>query len=151
MPTAAAARATLQDLVFEMHGAIDSRDANRLAGSTTGSAMSEPRSYGVMERLDGIAQRPLVDIVALQPIRRIVVQNADGARSSRRSATSCRRRAASRTPVALRVEQTLANGITPSRTVFGLQAPFRLLVGERCRPSGGHGAHCGAAAREAAQ
>ncbi|MBC7989022.1 MAG: hypothetical protein H7Y19_05500 [Luteimonas sp.] len=115
----------LQDLIYEMTAAIDSRDVNRLASLYHWVGMSSRGSYGVMGRLDGIAQRPLVDIVALQPIRRIVVQNDDGTRSSVDPTgvdpTYYPQASANRTPVALRVEQTLANGSTPSRTVFGLR------------------------------
>ncbi len=110
----------LQDLIYEMTAAIDSRDVNRLASLYHWVGMSSRGSYGVMGRLDGIAQRPLVDIVALQPIRRIVVQSDDGTRSSV-DPGYYPQASANRTPVALRVEQTLANGITPSRTVFGLR------------------------------
>ena len=110
----------LQDLIYEMTAAIDSRDVNRLASLYHWVGMSSRGSYGVMGRLDGIAQRPLVDIVALQPIRHIVVQNDDGTRSSV-DPGYYPQASANRTPVALRVEQTLANGITPSRTVFGLR------------------------------
>ena len=110
----------LQDLIYEMTAAIDSRDVNRLASLYHWVGMSSRGSYGVMARLDGIAQRPLVDIVALQPIRRIVVQNDDGTRSSV-DPDYYPQASANRTPVALRVEQTVVNGSTPSRTVFGLR------------------------------
>ena len=110
----------LQDLIYEMTAAIDSRDVNRLASLYHWVGMSSRGSYGVMARLDGIAQRPLVDIVALQPIRRIVVQNDDGTRSSV-DPSYYPQASANRTPVALRVEQTVVNGSTPSRTVFGLR------------------------------
>ena len=110
----------LQDLIYEMTAAIDSRDVNRLAALYHWVGISSRGSYGVMGRLDGIAQRPLVDIVALQPIRRIVVQNDDGTRSSV-DPNYYPQASANRTPVALRVEQTVVNGSTPSRTVFGLR------------------------------
>ena len=72
-----------------------------------------------MGRLDSIAQRPLVDIVALQPIRRVVI-GSDGTQSGA-DPDYFPQASANRTPVALRVEQTSGNGSTPSRTVFGLR------------------------------
>jgi len=110
----------LQDLIFEMTAAIDSRDVNRLASLYHWVGMSSRSSVGVMGRLDTIAQRPLVDIIALQPVRRVVVGEEDSAQPDI-DPDDYPRAAANRTPVALRVEQTLANGSTPARTVFGLR------------------------------
>ena len=63
-----------------------------------------------MDRLDGIARRPLVDIVPVYPAA------ADGEAGDYYPQTTVRR-----APVALRLEQTLGNGSTPSRTVLGLR------------------------------
>ena len=53
----------LQDLVYELTTAIDSRDVNRLAGVYQWTGTSTRTGYALMQRLDAIAQRPLVDIV----------------------------------------------------------------------------------------
>ena len=130
---------TLQDLVFEMTTAIDGRDANRLAAVYHWPGTSAESGYQIWGRLDAIVNRPLVDIVPVAPMRRPPQEPApdvhasngtsdDAAETARTDApvdpdlypqTSIRR-----TPVALRVEQTLANGATPSRTVFGLTHYF---------------------------
>lgn len=103
----------LQDLVYEITTAIDSRDANRLASVYHWPGMASSQGYRVLARLDGIAQRPLVDIVPVSPV------SPDGVDGDLYPQTSVRH-----APVALRLEQTLANGSTPSSTVFGLQRHF---------------------------
>lgn len=97
---------TLRDLMFEIGAAIDANDPNRLAGLYHWAGMSTRQAYEVIDRLDAIAQRPLIDIMPLMP----------GAGDGGYLHTP-----APREPVGLRIEQTLANGITPSRTLFGLQ------------------------------
>lgn len=101
---------TLQDLVFEMTSAIDGRDVNRLASVVHWVGVSTRNGYSLMRRLDTIANRPLVDIVSVTP-------RAPGDLDGDYYPQTTVRNA----PVALRVEQTLSNGSTPSRTVFGLQ------------------------------
>ncbi len=101
---------SLQDLVYELTTAIDSRDVNRLAGVYDWAGMSTGNGYRVMSRLDAIAQRPLVDVVPIS------AASADGEDGDYYPQTTVRR-----APVGLRIEQTLANGSTPSRTVLGLR------------------------------
>lgn len=134
---------TLQDLVFEMTTAIDSRDANRLASVYHWTGQSADAAYRIWNRLDAIANRPLVDIVpvmpaspaevgdAVQPIAaeatkapaKEVLTGTPAGASTRNDAADgdlYPQTTVRRNPVALRVEQTLSNGSTPSRTVFGL-------------------------------
>ena len=101
--------------------------------STTGSGMSSSGAASVMDRLDAIVQRPLVDIVPVYA----------GQRRRARTTTTTRRPPCGARRSALRVEQTLANGSTPSRTVFGLRRHFgcwwvqsvdAITTCERCRP-----------------
>ena len=99
----------LQDLVFEITTAIDSRDANRLASVYHWTGMSSGQAYAVLARLDGVVKRPLVDIAPVMPA------SAEGVDGDLYPQTTVRR-----APVGLRIEQTLANGSTPSHTVFGL-------------------------------
>ncbi len=100
----------LQDLVYELTSAIDSQDVNRLAGVYHWAGMSNRNGYALMSRLGAIVKRPLVDIIPVTP------GNPEGDYYPQ---TTVRR-----APVALRVEQTLSNGSTPSRTVFGLRRHF---------------------------
>lgn len=100
----------LQDLVYELTTAIDSRDVNRLAGVYHWVGMSSRTGYAVMRQLDAIAKRPLVDIIPVAPA------SADGVDGDYYPQAVVRR-----APVGLRLEQTLGNGSTPSRTVLGLR------------------------------
>ena len=104
---------TLQDLVFEVTTAVDTRDVNRLAGVYGWSGMSNSAGYALMDRLQAIVARPLVDVVPVYPGE----VSATGGDYFPQTTTR-------RAPVALRLEQTLANGTTPSRTVFGLRRGF---------------------------
>ena len=105
---------TLRDLVYELTTAIDSRDVNRLAGVYDWSGMSTSSAYAVMDRLDAIAQRPLVDVTPVVP----QVAEADGNLVDGEYYPQVALR---RAPVGLRLEQTLGKSATPSRTVFGLR------------------------------
>lgn len=105
----------LQDLVYEMTTAIDAHDPNRLAGVYHWVGVSSRNATGIMNRLDSVARRPLVDIV---PVAARTPASED--EELYYPSTIPQRRA----PVALRVEQTLGNNSTPSRTVFGLQRHF---------------------------
>ncbi len=122
----------MQDLVAEMTGAFNAHDANRLAGIYHWTGMSGDSAYAVMARLDAIVQRPLVDIVPVMPAEpEPATEPAMGAsdaglpiRAEFDPVEPPPAPAVRRAPVALRVEQTLANGATPSHTVFGLQKHF---------------------------
>jgi hypothetical protein len=130
---------TLQDLVFEMTTAIDGRDANRLAAVYHWPGTSAESGYRIWTRLDDIVNRPLVDIVPVAPMIRPPPQPAPEGQSAERTSNDAVETVRTvppldpelypqttirRNPVALRVEQTLANGATPSRTVFGLTHYF---------------------------
>jgi hypothetical protein len=104
----------LQDLVYEMTTAIDASDVNRLAGVYDWVGASSSSAATLMDRLDLVAQRPLVDIVPVTA--GTPAADRDDPMADLYPQTTVRR-----PPVALRVEQTLANGSTPSRTVFGLR------------------------------
>jgi hypothetical protein len=101
-----------QDLLYELTTAIDSRDVNRLAALYHWPGMSATPALRVMRQLDAIVQRPLVDIV---PIQAATPGDEDGYEGYYVQTTT------RRPPVGLRLEQTLANGTTPSRTVLGLR------------------------------
>lgn len=112
----------VDDLVFEMTGAFHARDANRLAGVYHWAGMAGSAAYDVMARLDDLVQKPLVDIVPVLPDEPEPVTGADPSIAAFEAPAEPAPRA--RAPVGLRVEQTQANGITPARTVFGLQRHF---------------------------
>lgn len=101
---------SFQDLLYELTTAIDSGDVNRLAGLYHWPGMSASAALRVMRQLDAIARRPLVDVVPM------LAPGPDGGDDGYYVQTTVRR-----PPVALRLEQTLADGSTPSRTVFGLR------------------------------
>ncbi|WP_159015533.1 hypothetical protein [Cognatiluteimonas profundi] len=101
---------TLQDLVFELTAAIDARDVNRMAGIYHWVGLSGATAYTVMDRLQVIVQRPLVDISPLFP-------SGPGGEQGDYYPQATTRRA----PTGLRLEQTLANGSTPAHTVLGLR------------------------------
>lgn len=158
---------TLQDLTLELTMAIDARDANRLAALYHWPGIGTRSGYAIMERLDAVAQRPLVDARPLFPEDVPAVTStplpapAPGtaatagpeaahppssvelmrrsspwrpstmalARSGETPTTAAHAPVAEaapqpprrRVPYALQVDQTLAGGSTPSRTVFGLR------------------------------
>lgn len=112
--------ASLQELVHEMTFAIDAQDVNRLAGLYHWVGVSSRSSHALMDRLQVIVRRPLVDIAPVYPAPREPEPVGDGDfEVSLDAMTSAPRRAQAAS--ALRVEQTLANSATPSRTVFGLR------------------------------
>ena len=100
---------SLQDLLYELGTAIDSADVNRLAGVYHWVGMSSGHAATVMRRLDVIAHRPLADIVPLY------AGDGDGSDDYYPQTTM------RRTPIGVRLEQTLANGSTPARTTLGLR------------------------------
>jgi hypothetical protein len=104
----------LQDLVYEMTTAIDAGDVNRLAGVYHWVGVSSSAAASLMDRLDAVVRRPLVDIVPVAaPSPEPAATDLQGSLYPQATVR--------RPPVGLRVEQTLANGTTPSRTVFGLR------------------------------
>lgn len=114
---------TLSDLVHQITAAIDNKDVNRLASIYQWTGISNASANRILDRLEAIAQRPLVDIVPIRPRPPPIVdengvvidENSDGYYPQ----TTIRQR-----PVGLRLEQTLANGSTPSQTVFGLHRSY---------------------------
>jgi len=105
---------TLQDLVYELTSAIDSRDVNRLAGLYDWAGMSSSRANDIMDRLDAIAQRPLVDVLPVMPR----APDEDGALVDGEYYPQDTVR---RAPVGLRLEQTIGKSAAPTRTVLGLR------------------------------
>ncbi len=130
---------TLQELVYAITNAIDTRDANRLGEVYHWVGHDQSSGYRVLDRLQAIVDRPLIDIVPLRAAPASVENDAPGPAPAAATDTPAapaaapgqpadtdaldppRRTVRPRAPVALRLEQTLANGSTPSRTVFSLR------------------------------
>lgn len=115
---------TLSDLVYQITAAVENKDVNRLASVYQWSGVSNAAANSILNRLEVIVKRPLVDIAPVRPAPApildengiVVDANADGYYPQT---------AAPQRPVALRLEQTLANGSTPSQTVFGLHRSYK--------------------------
>jgi hypothetical protein len=113
---------SVQDLAYSLGNAIQTGDVNQLAGLYDFSGASTASGYRLMERLEIIAKRPLVDVQPMysggydpysDPYAGVLEFDQNG--------TVIPRPAVRPRLVGLRVEQTLANNSTPSRTVFGLR------------------------------
>ena len=114
---------TLSDLVAQVSMAITAGDVNRLAGVYHWSGVSDASALRILDQLDAVVQRPLVDIVPVRPAPApildaegaVVDQNRDGYYPTTTRQTR---------PVGLRIVQTLKNGATPSNTTFGLRRAY---------------------------
>ena len=106
------------ELVLRVSSAIGQQDANQLAGVYHWAGMSGRQSAAVMRRLDSVVQRPLAGVV---PVMRQTFGELGATVSD---AEYYARRPLAQRPVALRIEQSSADGITPSSTVFGLHRHF---------------------------
>lgn len=142
----------LHELMFEMSTAIDARDANRLANVYHWAGMSGRAGYSVMDQLDTVVRRPLVDIVPVMPAvadpwAGMQLAHAAGPAAIDAPMPGGPAVAAAAAleetldeiepvplpldlsappsqPVALRLVQTLEDGATPSETVFDLHEHF---------------------------
>ena len=115
----------MRDLVFEVTAAIDARDTNRLARSYHWPGISTRSGYALIERLDAIASRPLLNVTALRPARTVVAASGQSSWGIPATLTAPPPPPATpeppQRPVALRIDQVLADGITPSSTTFRLR------------------------------
>jgi hypothetical protein len=135
----------LQDLIYEITSAVDQRDVNRLGAVYHWIGMNAEGGHRVLDRLQAIVDRPLVDIVVIRGAGRSASTPRPGS-DAQPSAGAAPFTPASPTadtfaapsaigdasspaplplrrggPVGLRLEQTLRNSATPSRTVLGLR------------------------------
>lgn len=114
---------TLSDLVAQVSMAITAGDVNRLAGVYHWSGVSDAAALRILDQLEAVTQRPLVDIVPVRPAPAPIL-DAEGAvvdpnRGGYYPTTTRHTR-----PVGLRIVQTLKNGTTPSNTTFGLRRAY---------------------------
>ncbi|MEO6518578.1 MAG: hypothetical protein ABIO17_06250 [Pseudoxanthomonas sp.] len=115
---------TLSDLVYQITAAVENKDVNRLASVYQWNGISNASANRILNKLETIVDRPLVDIAPVRPAPAPILdengmvldENSDGYYPQ----TAQRQR-----PVGLRLEQTLKNGTTPSRTVFGLHRNYK--------------------------
>lgn len=138
---------SLQDLVHEISAAIDNRDVNRLGAVYHWVGHDDASGARVYGRLQAIVDRPLVDIAPLRATTPVIdppttepappetaatgdasTAPADAARAagsaSDDTAAAPAPRPVRRAPYGLRLQQTLRNGSTPSRTDLRLQRHF---------------------------
>ncbi|MFT3754736.1 MAG: hypothetical protein QM769_02110 [Pseudoxanthomonas sp.] len=122
---------TLRDLVYRISAAINAQDANKLAGVYLWNHTSDAAANRIMDKLEAVVQRPLVDIAPIRPEPPPVVENivenaaiADAATDETANAYLYDPPPRPVRPTGLRIEQTLRNSATPSRTVFGLRRSY---------------------------
>jgi len=134
---------SVQDLIYEITAAVDQHDINRLGAVYHWVGIGDESGSRILDRLQAIVDRPLVDIVAIRsapreesyfpdtppPAETTSSAAADAGASTSASTGDAEtppppRRARGGGLVGLRLEQTLRNSATPSRTVFGLRRHF---------------------------
>jgi hypothetical protein len=101
---------SLREFAYELSSAIEVGDVNRLAALYRWNGTSTRAGYEVMNRLEEIAGRPLLTVEPVYP--------APPAAST--SDPLPFDPAPQGPPVALRLDQTLANGVTPAPTTLRL-------------------------------
>ncbi|MFZ5636508.1 MAG: DUF4124 domain-containing protein [Pseudomonadota bacterium] len=136
---------TLQELVYEITNAIDAHDVNRLGAVYHWVGHSPESGYRVLDQLQAVVDRPLIDIAPLRAASAtraadvVDTTTENGAtpgvaaptpietpvdpstRAASETDTLAVRPPSRRAPSGLRLEQTMKNGSTPVRTVFGLR------------------------------
>lgn len=109
----------LRGLILEMSHAIHGGDTNRLASVYHWRGLSHSGGYRILERLDAIAQRPLLDITPQRPAPRVPpppVGQFSGWVNARDIPTA----EPERPPSSLRVDQGGPGGTGRTQTVFSL-------------------------------
>ena len=114
---------TLSDLVYQITAAIENNDVNRLASVYQWTGVSNAAANNILDKLEAIVQRPLVDIVPVRPQPAPIVDEAGTVIDENEDGYYPQTTAQAR-PVGLRLEQTLKNGSTPSRTTLGLNRSY---------------------------
>lgn len=142
---------TVQELIYEITTAIDTRDVNRLGAVYHWVGLNAASGDRILDRLQTVVDRPLVDIVPLRAASTPIVADAamepsiaPAAVAPAAAATASNpptfaqnaetsgvgtgggeapvsRPAVRRAPVGLRLLQTLGKSATPSQTTLGLR------------------------------
>jgi len=118
-PSGLSCQRHLRGLIQELGFAIQQHDTNRLVGLYHWPGLSQSGGYRILDRLDGIAQRPLIDITAQRPAQPVLAQQQLGF-TGWVSARDIPTAAPERAPTSLRVDQSGSSGDTV-QTVFGLR------------------------------
>lgn len=114
---------TLSDLVYQITAAVDARDVNRLAGIYLWNGVSDAAANRILDRLEAVVERPLIDIAPVRP-RPAPVLDGDGGIVDGNEDGYYPQTAPPQRPVALRLEQTLRNSATPAQTTFNLRRSY---------------------------
>lgn len=132
---------TVQELIYEITTAIDTQDVNRLGAVYHWVGMDAASGDRILDRLQTLVDRPLVDIVALRPASAPIIADAPVASPGTAAAVvpaapaiaiapnaepagneaAIPRPPERRAPVGLRLQQTLGKSNTPSQTTLGLR------------------------------
>ena len=110
----------VNDLAYALGSALNTADANQVAGLYDWAGMSTSSGYQVMARLQVIASRTLVDV---QPMYAggTNAYGYDVVEFDPDTGAVISKPPAKPRLIGLRVDQVLADGRTPSRVVFGLR------------------------------
>lgn len=104
------------ELLFELSASLESGDVNRVAALYDWNNMGSAAGRGVMDRLEALAGRTLVDVVPIYPDVPVHPYDATSGIPAWPVAI------ADGPPVALRVEQVLDDGSTPVSTTFAVRS-----------------------------
>jgi hypothetical protein len=133
----------LSELVGLLRTAVEAHDVNRLSSLYLWGEVSDATANRVLSQLEAIAERPLLDIAPMYPEEPVepyvpvpvadpalVVDSAPAYAPPDNSAAAAVTDATGNAPLSrprpwgLRLEQVLANGSTPSRTVLRLRRQY---------------------------
>ncbi len=121
----------LSELTEQIRQAVSLQDVNRLSSIYLWGNVSNASANRIIGQLESVVRRPLVDIAPVyptlaEPVEPVIVPpdpdalaGAGGGLPQQVPAVPSRPR-----PVGLRLEQTLGNSASPSRTVFGLRRQY---------------------------
>jgi hypothetical protein len=98
----------LQAFIQELSSAVEVNDVNRLAALYRWKGTSSRAGYDLMHRLEAIAARPLLQVVPIYP------ETADDGLLAPLPV-------AGQAPAGLRLDQTLADGVTPASATLWLR------------------------------
>ncbi|MBD3827097.1 MULTISPECIES: hypothetical protein [Stenotrophomonas] len=111
----------LSELTGQIRDAVSTRDVNRLSSIYLWNNVSDATANHIIGRLETVVQRPLIDIAPVYPD---AVDEAPASLTVPGSTDPLPAPVARPRPIGLRLEQTLANSVTPARTVFGLRRQY---------------------------
>ena len=114
---------TLSDLVYRISSAIDNHDVNRLASMYQWAGVSDAAANRILDRLETIVERPLLDIEPIRPAPPAVTDDAGNVIDANADGYYPQTVALLR-PVALKVMQTSKNGSARASTTFALRRSY---------------------------